>query len=176
MRPPVETTTDFPPIEETAERLEIDPSRTGKLVRPAETTASRSAGAGDKRRPVVTDRIFQSFSESLRSLTSQVLELKAFVAEARRQRNVFIGSFKPEPYTLKRPIPVNLQPSGDGFIATFFDANISTSGETEEEAFSNLRSLLLDTLDSFASKPADDLGPEPTRQLAVLRHFIRRSR
>ena len=59
-------------------------------------------------------------------------------------------------------------------IASFFDANIHASGDTEEEAFRNLKSLILDTFDSLSAEPAHRLGPEPTRQLAVLRQFVRK--
>ena len=78
-----------------------------------------------------------------------------------------ITTFAPEPYHILRDIPAVVEPAGDGFIATFFDSNISTSGDTEVEAVSNLRSLILDTSDS--------LGPEPARQLAVLRVFLKRT-
>src|SRR5262245_8308534 len=84
-----------------------------------------------------------------------------------------ITTFAPEPYHVLRHIPVVLQPSGEEFIATFFDANISTAGETEADAVSNLRSLILDTFEYFASEPPENLGPEPTRQFAVLQEFLK---
>jgi predicted RNase H-like HicB family nuclease len=84
-----------------------------------------------------------------------------------------IATLVPEPYELTRDIPAVLQPVDDGFIATFFDANISTSGDTEEEAVSNLRSLILDIFEYLESEPTEALGPEPRRQLEVLRAFIR---
>jgi hypothetical protein len=34
----------------------------------------------------------------------------------------------------------------------------------------NLKSLILDLFDSLSSEPAENLGPAPSRQLAVLRH------
>jgi predicted RNase H-like HicB family nuclease len=80
----------------------------------------------------------------------------------------------PGRYESLRDIPAALQPVDDGFTATFFDANISTSGETEEEALSNLRSLIIDIFESLESEPPDRLGPEPKRQLELLRVFIRR--
>lgn len=86
-----------------------------------------------------------------------------------------IATLVPEPYELTKDIPAVLQPADDGFIATFFDANISTSGDTEEEAVSNLRSLIVDIFEYLESEPMKALGPEPRRQLAVLRAFIRRA-
>lgn len=84
-----------------------------------------------------------------------------------------IQTFAPEPYTLLRPISVTIVNSGsEGLIASFPDANISTEGDNEQEAFENLKSLILDTFDSLDREAFENLGPEPRRQLAVLRSFI----
>jgi hypothetical protein len=80
----------------------------------------------------------------------------------------------PGRYEPLRDIPAALQPVDDGFTATFFDGNISASGETEEEAISNLRSLIIDIFESLESEPPERLGIEPKRQLELLRAFIRR--
>jgi Arc/MetJ-type ribon-helix-helix transcriptional regulator len=86
-----------------------------------------------------------------------------------------ITTLAPEPYRVLRDIPAVVEPAGDGFIATFFDGNISTSGDTEVEAVSNLWSLILDIFEYLDCEPSDSLGPEPTRQLAVLRVFLKRA-
>jgi predicted RNase H-like HicB family nuclease len=65
-----------------------------------------------------------------------------------------------------------IQPSEEGFSAGFFDANIHASGDTEEEALRNLKSLILDVFDSLSAEPPKDLGPQPARQLAVLNEFV----
>ena len=83
-----------------------------------------------------------------------------------------ITTFAPEPYELRRPLLILVQREGAGFTASFFDANLHASGDTEEEAFRNLKSLLLDVFDSLRAEPAGRLGPEPKRQLAVLQEFI----
>ena len=57
-------------------------------------------------------------------------------------------------------------------MASFADANINTSGETQQEAYANLRELILDVLDSLTALPESKLGPGPRRQLAVLREFV----
>jgi hypothetical protein len=46
-------------------------------------------------------------------------------------------------YRITQEVPVVIEPSEEEFIATFFDANISTSGDTPVEAFDNLRSLIV---------------------------------
>jgi Arc/MetJ-type ribon-helix-helix transcriptional regulator len=86
-----------------------------------------------------------------------------------------ITTLAPEPYEILRDIPAVVEAAGDGFIATFFDGNISTSGDTEVEAVSNLRSLILDIFEYLDGEPAGSLGPEPARQLAVLRVFFKRA-
>ena len=93
----------------------------------------------------------------------------------KRTSNEFavIQTFEPELYELLRPITVAISDDGDGFMATFHDANISTTGDTEQEAFENLKSLILDVFDSLEREPPERLGPEPRRQLAVLRSFLR---
>ena len=83
-----------------------------------------------------------------------------------------ITTFAPEPYELRRPPLVIVQHGDEGFTASFFDANIHASGDTEEEAFRNLKSLLLDVFDSLRAESPENLGPEPKRQLAVLEEFI----
>jgi predicted RNase H-like HicB family nuclease len=72
-------------------------------------------------------------------------------------------------------MPVVVQPADSGFVATFFDANVSMSGETQEEAVDNLRGLLVDLLEDLQSEPAEHLGPEPRRQLHALKAVMRRS-
>lgn len=116
--------------------------------------------------------VFQSLSASLEEVARNVAKIEAELADTRKQASVAITTLSPEPYMLRRSIPVHIQPSGESFIATFFDANISTSGETQEEAFSNLKSLIVDTFDYLESVPEEQLGPEPLRQIAVLREFI----
>jgi dCTP deaminase len=93
---------------------------------------------------------------------------------ATRLGPVPLTSLEPGRYELERPIPAMLQPSDDGFTATFFDANIGSSGDTEEEAINNLRTLILDTFELLESKQPEQLGIEPRRQLALLRSLIRK--
>ena len=83
-----------------------------------------------------------------------------------------ITSFAPEPYNLIRPIIAVIQLGEGGYSAGFFDANVYASGDTEEEALRNLKSLILDVFDSLSAEPVETLGPEPKRQLAVLQEFI----
>jgi dCTP deaminase len=83
-----------------------------------------------------------------------------------------ITSFAPEPYELLRQPLVVIQQDGEGYTASLFEANIHASGDTEEEALRNLKDLILDVFDSLSAESPETLGPEPTRQLAVLKEFI----
>jgi hypothetical protein len=85
---------------------------------------------------------------------------------------VTITTFAPEPFRLKRDIPVLIRPDGDEFTALFVDANIGSSGETISEAVDNLKDIILSLFKKFAGMDAAKLGPGPTRQLAVLNEFI----
>jgi predicted RNase H-like HicB family nuclease len=108
----------------------------------------------------------------LASLDARLRRIEKNTESLRASQIVPITTVAPEPYEICRPLLVTVQPSGEEYVAGFFDANVYASGDTEEEAVTNLKSVLLDVFDSLSSEPADSLGPEPARQLAVLREFI----
>jgi len=84
----------------------------------------------------------------------------------------WIFDFPGEPYIVLRPIPVNFQPCDlEGFEASFTEANIAWVGDTTLEAINGLKAEILDTLEDY-EQHEDRLGPEPQRQLAVLRSYI----
>jgi hypothetical protein len=91
---------------------------------------------------------------------------------AAKARIVPIANFAPEPYKVLMPILVSVKAVEDEFEAGWFDANIHTTGENEEESVSNLKNLILDYFDSFSKEPIENLGVEPKRQFAVLKTFI----
>ena len=78
-------------------------------------------------------------------------------------------------YEVVKPIPVTLQPDGEEFQASFFDANVHTAGATDQEALDNLRSLILDTFDTLVDLAESELAPAAQRQRAVLRRYVRRA-
>ena len=86
-----------------------------------------------------------------------------------------ISTFAPEPFSLRETMWAVVQAVEDAFVATFFDANISTSGDTQEEAIANLKDLILDIYLDLEREPEERLGPEPKRQQAVLQSLIRRN-
>jgi hypothetical protein len=108
----------------------------------------------------------------LKRLEDRIADLGTRIERRADAKIVPVQTFAPEPYTLLKPMSVLIEDSEDGYLASFFDANIGTSGETEQEAFENLKSLVLDIFDSLSREAPERLGPEPARQLAVLRSFI----
>jgi predicted DNA-binding antitoxin AbrB/MazE fold protein len=84
-----------------------------------------------------------------------------------------ISTLDPEPFDLLRTIPVVVQPTVAGYLATFFDANVGITGDTKEESVANLRLLLVDVFEELEREEAR-LGPQLVRQLAVLRGFMKR--
>ena len=83
-----------------------------------------------------------------------------------------IESLAPEPYGVRKPFSVVVRQQGDDYIASFFDANVSTSGDTPEEAVLNLKDLVVAIYEDLSRHTEDQLGPGPRRQLQVLREFI----
>ena len=92
-----------------------------------------------------------------------------------RLRTVFIGSLAPTALPLKQFIPVSLTETSDGYIASFVEANIHSSGESELEAIDNLRTLITDFYTRLSGLAPSLLGPMPAKQFSILRSFIQPS-
>jgi predicted RNase H-like HicB family nuclease len=86
-----------------------------------------------------------------------------------------IQTFAPEPYEAVRPLAAVISPTEDGYEACFYDANLYASGDTEEEAFSNLKSVILDHYDHLSGTDDAQLGPAPRRQKMILATLVRRT-
>jgi predicted DNA-binding antitoxin AbrB/MazE fold protein len=84
-----------------------------------------------------------------------------------------ITTLEPEPFELLRTIPVVVQETDDGYLATFFDANVGMTGDTREESVANLKLLLVDAFEELETNESQ-LGPQMVRQLAVLRSFMKK--
>lgn len=88
--------------------------------------------------------------------------------------NTYMHTVAPELYRVIKPIPVTIQKEEENFTASWFDANIHMSGDNEQEAFDNLRALVLDMFESVNQENPAMLGPEPARQRAVLEEYLSR--
>ena len=118
-------------------------------------------------------------STQLQRLTDRVADLSERIsklesASSSSPLRLAIASFAPGPYSLLRPVEVLVEQVDDAFVASFFDANVSASGDNQQEAFDNLKSLILDVYDSLLTESPERLGPELKRQLAVLEAFLRK--
>lgn len=102
----------------------------------------------------------------------------ARLEEEFRVRSAFpcvpIQTFAPEPFEVLQPISAVVQADEGAFVATLFDANISSSGDTQEEAVANLKDLILMIFQDFENEDDADLGPAMIRQKQTLLSLIRR--
>ncbi len=102
------------------------------------------------------------------SMEAQLRELAA----VRVTRSIFIDVAVHECVSVRSPFHVVVSGSGDDFVATHFEAGISSGGETEQEAVSNTVDLILETFVMLSELALEQLGPEPKRQLEVLQHYL----
>lgn len=105
----------------------------------------------------------------LRELAGQIEQLAA-----RRPPSTIvpIQSLDDEELRLKKSPYIVVEEFDDSFIATFFDAHISSSGDTLYEAVDNVKDLISATFRRLRTAPPEKLGPLPTKQLVVLREFL----
>jgi hypothetical protein len=90
----------------------------------------------------------------------------------RRSVIVPIQDLEPSPVEVIQPILAVVQEDDGAFVASFVDANMNASGESQLTAVEMLKDVIASSFRLFLSKEAV-LGEEPKRQLAVLRHFLR---
>lgn len=83
-----------------------------------------------------------------------------------------VSSLENEEFELLVPFVLTIEEEEGEFLARFEEANIAMSGDTEKEAIENVLADILDTFILF-SREETNLGPEPARQLSVLRRHIR---
>jgi hypothetical protein len=112
----------------------------------------------------------------LECLEREILLLKYRCANLERTTPTLVAveSFAPEPYEVIKPFHVVVKFYEDQYIASFFDANLSASGGTQEEAVFNLKDMLIDAFDILNEVEDDKLGPGPQQQKAVLKEFLAR--
>lgn len=114
--------------------------------------------------------------ESVRTLTNEVTTLKCEIQRLHKLRTyvVPLATLTPEPFRMIQQIPVTIEGDGEDFTATFVEANVSASGETEADAIANFKDSLLSSYEILEEMPSNELGPLPTRQWAILRDVVKR--
>ena len=87
-----------------------------------------------------------------------------------------IADFWGEPYKVLMAIPVTVRSldAGEGFEAAFVEGNIAWVASGRVEAINGLKEEILNTIEDFEANE-DRLGPEPARQLALLRTYLKRT-
>jgi hypothetical protein len=113
-----------------------------------------------------------SFSEPA---SGDLLQKRVEVLEEQMQRRsviVPIQNLEPSRVEVIQPILAVVQEDEGAFVASFVDANMNASGESQLEAIEMLKDVIASSFRLYVSKEAI-LGDEPKRQLAVLRHFVR---
>jgi len=86
-----------------------------------------------------------------------------------------ISTLAPEPFDVIKNFYVVVQSEEDCYVATLFDANISSSGDSQEEAVANVIDLTVMIFRSLENEDDSKLGPAIVRQKHALQSLIRRS-
>jgi predicted RNase H-like HicB family nuclease len=117
-----------------------------------------------------------SEATALRGLQDEVLLLRNRLSELERSAPVVVPveTLAPEPVEVRKLFHVVVRPQDDGFVASFFDANLSASGDTQEEAVRNLKDIVAAAFEVLTEHDPKTLGPGPAKQLHVLKQFLRR--
>lgn len=114
--------------------------------------------------------------ESVRSLTNEVAMLKSEIQRLHQLRTyvVPLTTLAPEPFKMLQQIPVTIEGDGEDFTATFVEANVSASGDTEADAISNFKESLVSSYEVLEDVPTNQMGPLPARQWVVLQSVVKR--
>jgi hypothetical protein len=88
---------------------------------------------------------------------------------------VTLATLAPASFHITQSIPITIEGSVEEFTATFVEANVSASGETEADALLNFKEVLLSTYEILEGMPAAKLGPIPARQWEILMSVVRRA-
>ncbi|MFZ0772615.1 MAG: hypothetical protein WCA49_06490 [Candidatus Sulfotelmatobacter sp.] len=76
---------------------------------------------------------------------------------------------------MTQQIPVTIEGDGEDFTASFVEANISASGETEADAIANFKESLLSSYEVLEGLTPNQLAPLPARQWGILQNVVRRT-
>jgi len=104
--------------------------------------------------------------DSLEEAMKRLASLRTFV--------VPLTTLAPEPLQMRLNIPATIEGDGEEFTATYTEANVSASGETEADAIANLKESIVATYERLESIPASELSAIPSRQWNVLKSAITR--
>lgn len=89
--------------------------------------------------------------------------------------STFIGSLGYPGLRLKKPFPVTVFPEEGGYTASFMDANLSTCGETAQEAVNALQELVAEVFLMHVESGDEPRSPTMRQQRVVLVDFVCRT-
>jgi hypothetical protein len=118
-----------------------------------------------------------SLENNIRKLTTEMEELKEEIRQLCRTRTfvVPLTTLAPAPFQIMQQIPVTIEGDGEEFTATFSEASVSGSGDTEAEAIDNFKDALLSNYDLYENMPASKLGKSIAQQWCIIKNVIRRT-
>lgn len=111
----------------------------------------------------------------MQTILNETLLLKQRVTALEEAASVIvpITSLVPFDYELVKPVMAVVKQEHGSYVATFFDANLSASGDTDVEAIINLKDTLVSSLEILLEHSETRLGPAMLRQKATLLEFVR---
>lgn len=109
------------------------------------------------------------------SLQQEIVFLKQRVSSLEKNASMVvpIETLTPAPYKLIKAIHVVVRRYDNDYLTSFFDANLSASGDTQEESVLNLKDIIVSTFEMLLSMDNDMLGPGPLQQKRVLGDFLK---
>jgi hypothetical protein len=117
-----------------------------------------------------------AMKEEIHSLVRQVTELKHEIMRLQNSRSYVVPLTTLSPaFHMMQQIPVTIEGDGESFTATFIEANVSASGETEGDAIANFKDSLMSSYEMLEGMPASQLGTLPARQWEILQNVVHRT-
>ncbi len=115
--------------------------------------------------------------DSMQTLTNEISSLKSEIQRLERSRAyvVPLTTLTADNFRMTQQIPVTIEGDGEDFTASFVEANISASGETEADAIANFKESLLSSYEVLEGLTPNQLAPLPARQWGILQNVVRRT-
>jgi hypothetical protein len=152
-----------------------EPSTQGQREIPAPESPDWMQQAKDLVERLRLEKRVQTTEGALKVLSARLDRLERICEELlKAPACIPISTLAPEPFEIIKDFYVVVQRDEDCFVATLFEANISTSGDSQQEAVANVIDLTLMMFRSLESEDDSKLGPAMNRQKLAIQSLIRR--
>ncbi|MDZ4820182.1 MAG: hypothetical protein SGJ20_14535 [Planctomycetota bacterium] len=111
----------------------------------------------------------ETTNEKIAALESTIVAIQHQIANG--PITIPIQSLNDDQLVVIKEILAVVQEDEGAFVATFFDANINASGDSQIEAVEMLKEMLASSYRLFVNRE-QELGTRPRQQLATLRKHI----